>query len=74
MKNTLTDLNNHLFAQIERLSDEKITPDKLEMESIRTRNITDVARQVISNAQLVLDAQVQIHDIPEQKELPKILK
>ena len=74
MKNTLTDLNNHLFAQIERLSEEKITPDKLEMESIRTRNITDVARQVILNAQLVLDAQVQIHDIPEQKELPNILK
>ena len=33
MKNTLVDLNNHLFAELERLSDEDLTSEELEAEA-----------------------------------------
>ena len=32
MKNTLGDLNNHLFAQLERLGDEDLSKENLEKE------------------------------------------
>lgn len=56
MKNTLGDLNNHLFAQLERLSDEELTGDKLAEEIDRANSITRVAHQVIANGTLVLKA------------------
>lgn len=74
MKNKLSDLNNHLFAQLERLSEEKITDEQLQVEAQRTKLITSVAKEVISNARLVLDAQVKIADIPEKKQLPDMLR
>jgi hypothetical protein len=36
MKNKLTDLNNHLFAQLERLSEEDITVENLAKEIQRS--------------------------------------
>ena len=32
MKNTLTDLNNHLFAQLEKLGDDDLTGEELNTE------------------------------------------
>lgn len=58
MKNTLTDLNNHLYAQVERLSEEELVTDplKLEAEIARGEAIIGVARMVVENASLVLKA------------------
>lgn len=56
MKNKLTDLNNHLFAQIERLSEEGMTAEQIEQEAKRTDAIVDVAEQIIRNADLQLKA------------------
>ena len=54
MKNTLGDLNNHLFAQLERLGDEDIKGDELNEEINRAKAVTSVASQIINNGNLVL--------------------
>lgn len=56
MKNTLGDLQNHLFAQLERLSDEDLTGEKLNEEIGRAKAVTSVASQIIANGSLVLEA------------------
>jgi len=56
-KNRLSDLNDHLFAQMERLSDESLKGDALREEVGRAKVISSVATQIIANARLVLDAQ-----------------
>lgn len=73
LKNKLSDLNDHLFAQIERLSDEDLKGDDLEVELRRTGAVTNVAKEIISNARLVLDAQVKVGDMPKQSEVPRLL-
>lgn len=57
MKNKLIDLNNHLFAQLERLSEEDLAGDKLLQEIDRSKAITCIANSIIGNAKLALDAQ-----------------
>ncbi len=41
MKNKLADLNNHLFAQLERLSDEDLAPEQIEQEGRIARTMKD---------------------------------
>lgn len=62
MKNKLIDLNNHLFAQLERLSDEDNTGDKLSEEIERSKAVGSIARGIIDNARLALDAQKALGD------------
>jgi hypothetical protein len=60
MKNKLIDLNNHLFSQLERLSDEGITSEQLIKEAERSKVIVGISREIISNARLALDAEIAI--------------
>ncbi|MEM6384356.1 MAG: hypothetical protein AAF739_16920 [Pseudomonadota bacterium] len=56
MKNKLSDLNNHLFAQLERLSDEDLTNEELEKEISRTEAIVGVTDKIVRTADLQLKA------------------
>lgn len=56
MKNKMSDLNNHLFAQLERLAAEDMTPEQIESEVKRTDAIVSLADQVSRNADLQLKA------------------
>lgn len=78
MRNTLEDLNNHLFCQLERLNDEDITGEKLHEEITRAKAVSDIATQIISNGSLVLKAREFIHEYGYEKhnkrKLPSMLR
>ena len=72
MKNTLGDLNNHLFMQLERLNDEDLKGDKLTEEIERSKAITNVAKEIIANANIVLQARKYTTEY--LSEVPKMLE
>lgn len=56
MKNKLIDLNNHLFAQLERLGEEGLTAEQLEQEVKRSEAMVTVSQQILRNADLSIQA------------------
>jgi hypothetical protein len=56
MKNKLIDLNNHLFAQLERLGDEDLKPEQIQTEINRTKAMAGLGKTIIDNAALALEA------------------
>lgn len=56
MKNTLLDLNNVLFEQLERLNDDELTEDELEMQLKKTDAIVKVSEKIIDNGELAFKA------------------
>lgn len=55
-KNRMSDLRDHLFAQIERLGDETLDADKIATEAKRAEAIVAIADQITENAKLQLSA------------------
>lgn len=45
MKNKLADLNNHLFAQLERLGEEDLNDEQIEREAKRADAIVSIANE-----------------------------
>jgi hypothetical protein len=74
MKNKLTDLNNHLFTQLERLCDEGLSADQIEQECKRADAIVAVSDQILQGASTQLKAATLIanHGDRFAKMLPSI--
>lgn len=74
MRNTLNDLNNYLFEQIERLNDDELSEDQLEKEIKRSEAVQKVARTIIENGQLALNAKKHMDEYGQGQsvELPML--
>ena len=62
MKNTLQDLNDHLFEQLERLNDDDLTSEQLEVELKRAEGMTRIAMQIIANGELAYKTMVHMDE------------
>ena len=72
--NTMMDLNDHLFAELERLGDEGLEGEALEKEINRATAIAEVSRAAIENANTVLRA-AEFNDrkMDADQQLPRML-
>ena len=74
-RNTLGDLNNHLFMQLERLGDEDLSGDKLLEEIARSKAISEISKNVIENANVVLQAQKHMDEFRgTDAKMPRMLE
>lgn len=75
MKNTLNDLNNYLFEQIERLNDDSLTDDQLELEIKKTDSIVKVSEKIIQNGELAFKTMKHMDEYGygSKRVLPKML-
>ena len=61
-RNTLADLNNHLFEQLERLNDEELSDESLELEIKRSKAMCSIASAITENANTVIEGQKLIYE------------
>jgi hypothetical protein len=74
MKNKLADLNDHLFAQLERLAEEGLSPEKIDQEVKRGQAIVAVADQILRHASLQVQAAkiISDHGMDPTSRLPEL--
>ena len=74
MKNKLSDLNNHLFEELERLNDDDLDDKKLEFEVNRAKAMTNIAKSIIDNANIALEAKKHFDNMGIASAVPEILQ
>lgn len=72
MQNKISDLNDILFESIERLNDDELTDEELDKEIKKSEAIQKVAKTIIDNATLALQAQKHFDEygIDRKVEMP----
>lgn len=56
MKTKMSDLNRHLFEQLERLNDIDLKGDDLKAEIDRSKAMAQIATQIVNGAKTTIDA------------------
>ena len=56
MKNSIADLNNYLFEQIERLQNDDLTAEELKAEVTRADAVSKISTNIIKGAEIALKA------------------
>ena len=73
-QNKIEDLNNHLFAALERLNDEEVIGEKLKEEVERAKAIANVGSKVIDVMKVQVDFYQTLFDNGYTPEIPEQLK
>lgn len=73
MKNKLTDLNNHLFDQLERLNDPELKGEELSSEIERAKAITGIATQIVNGTKVTVDAMKLMHNGDVSKNVHRLI-
>ena len=56
MQNKLSDLNNYLFEQLERLNDDDLNEEQFKKEVARSKAISSIASSIVGNANIMFKA------------------
>ncbi len=62
MRNTLSDLNNALFEQIERIQDDELSEEDLDKEIKRSQAVTKIAEVIVRNGELALKTMEHLNE------------
>lgn len=62
-RNKLTDLNNHLFEELEKLNDDDLTDEKLASEIKRAGAMANIAKTIVENTKLQVDITKMAYEI-----------
>lgn len=69
MRNSLGDLNDYLFEQIERVNDDGLTGKELDEQLKKSKAVVEIGKTIVQNANVVLRAaiasQVDLVQVPE---------
>lgn len=71
-RNTLSDLNNHLFEQLEKLRDDEVTPEQMDREIARSKAVTAVAEVIVRNGELAFKVMQHMNEYRTDGELAPV--
>lgn len=70
VKNTIEDINNLLVAQLEKLSDDELSSETLELEVTRSRAMVHLTDEILKTQALALRVVETLSDVTSKEITP----